>query len=168
MAREPDKYLNLATQQVTMSGANTETFADITTGISLGQGRGMLIDQIEYFPDQASLELLIATGDRILFGWTASDAVGSLAERSRTTIHLASLGVQPPIGTPASSGGPISLPLAYYFDPPLIIAAPRMFLACGSTSLSAAAGLSSRLYFRYIELTPQEYLELAETFVLVA
>ena len=165
--RPQDKYSNLASATVTQTAADTETFAEMLTGISLGQGRGMLIDQVDYFFPQAVVELLSATGDNLRFGWTTSNATAALGALARTTIHMMQLMKGPIIGTPASGSELLVLPLSDKFDPPLIVAAPRLFVAVASTSLGAVASITSRIYFRYVELTDREYLELAESFVLV-
>jgi len=165
--RPQDRYANIAAAQVVMSGADAETFTELITGISLGQGKGMLIDQIDYHVAQAALEDLVATGDSLQMGWTTSNVAGSLGLTRRTTIHIAQLMSGPIIGTPASAGLPISLPLVYQFNPSMIVATPRLYLAADSNSLAAAASVTSRFYFRYIDLTTREYLELAEAYVLV-
>ena len=162
-----DKYANLASLALTMSAADTETFGELLTGISLGQGRGMLIDQIDYYFDQGTIALMVGVGDEMLVGWTSSAQASALGFARRTTIHAMNLNQGPVIGTPASAGGLVRQPFIHQFNPPIVVAAPRLFLAAASASLGTAGIVSSRIYFRYITLTALEYLELAETFVLV-
>ena len=166
-ARGRDRYANFAQVTVTETGANTETFTDMLTGISLGQRIGILVDQIDYYILPQTLELIIATGDAFTFGWTTSNAAGSLAVDSRRTIHIAWVTIGTIIGTAASAGNLFVQPLSFKFDPPIIIASPRIFGVALGASLAAAGRIDSRLYYRYEPLTSQEYLELAETFLLV-
>lgn len=165
--RLEDRYTNLATANVVESAANTITFVELLTGISLGQGTGMLIDQIDYYPTKVSLQLLAANPDTLHFGWFTSNASTGFNATDRRIIHHAVLNAETVIGTAASAMSIFRLPLQFKFSPPIIVAAPRLYLGVSGTSLSAAANVESRLYFRYIPLTDKEYLELAETFILV-
>lgn len=165
--RATDRFANLAHVQVVESAAGTATYQELLTGISLGQGIGILIDQIEYFLGSGTIELLLAAGDEVSMGWTTSNAAGSLGYDQRRTIHQANINAGTIVGTPASGAGIIAMPLVYQFFPPLIVAAPRIYLATLGISLASVVTVDSRLYFRYTSLSPQEYLELAETFQLV-
>jgi len=165
--RSEDRYTNLATTSVTESAAGTLTYAELATGISLGQGIGMLIDQIDYYVNASVIEDIVGAGDSVVMGWATSNAPPSIAATDRRFLHIAQLIVEPPIGTPASAGRPIQMPLVYQFFPAMIVAAPRLFLGIQGSSLNAAAIMTSRMYFRYIELSDKEYLELAEAFILV-
>lgn len=165
--RPLDQYANIARATVTQSGNNVETFSELLTGISLGQGMGMVIDQIDYYPTGPSLELLLAAGDSLTYGWTTSDTPTSLGAGNRTTLHIMSHTLGPIIGTPASAGGLVTLPFSFPFNPAIIIAAPRLFIGINSASLAGVGQVQSRFFFRYRKLSAQQYLELAETFVLV-
>lgn len=165
--RPEDRYANLASATATETAAGTLTYAEVATGISLGQGIGLLIDQINYLVNVSTLEDLVATGDVVQMGWFSSKVPSSFSFNDRRIIDMAQLHVAPPIGTPASAGGPFKQPIVHQFFPSLIIAAPRLYLGIQGVSLTGVATVTARLYFRYIELTTKEYLELAETFTLV-
>lgn len=165
--RGEDRYTNLASADVTESAANTITYQELLTGISLGVGVGMLIDQLDYLPAGGALDDLVAVGDQLSFGWFTSNSPTSIELNDRRLIHMGRLKSEPVVGTAASGGSPVSLPLVYQFFPAMIVAAPRIYFAVLGDSLAAAARVQSRLYFRYIELSTQEYLELAEAFILV-
>lgn len=165
--KHQDRYANIARANVIESAAGTETFQELLTGISLGQGVGILIDQIDYHVNANQAEELLATGDSISMGWTTSDSSGSLSFAKRTCLHYVNIHQGTIIGTPASGGTLFVSPVSYQFFPALIVAAPRLFLGVLGASLANPLNIDSRLYFRYIDLTSQEYLELAETFVLV-
>lgn len=160
-----DRFANVAAVRVTETAANTLTFAEMLTGISLGQGVGMIIDQIDYSPAPSVLGDLVAAGDVIHMGITTSDDINDLSARSdRRILHqMALLALQ--VGTVVSLSVE-KTPYVHQFFPPMIIAAPRVYLAVVGTSLAAPAVVDIRIYFRYITLTPQQYLELAESFIL--
>ena len=162
-----DKYANLANATVVESAASTLTFIELLTGISLGQGMGMIIDQIDYYPGTGALEDLVAAGDFFETGWTTSNTITTLGIDNKSVIHNMRMHSEVAIGTPASAGHPVTLPKVYQFFPPIILAAPRIFLGVVGSSMAAAVTIRSRLYFRYVKLSAQEYLELAESFILV-
>lgn len=168
MARKnEDRFSNMLSAEVTETAAGSLTYTEIVTGISLGMGIGMLIDKIEYDITGPSLALLVAAADSMDLGWLTSNAPTNISITDRRVIHKISMRKGPIIGTAASSAEIELLPKVFEFKPAIIFAAPRLYLAVQGGSLTAVVTLRSRIYFRYIELTDKEYLELAETFILV-
>ena len=164
--KREDRFANIASAQVVESAANTLTYQEILTGVSLGSGVGLLIDSIQYAPQQPGIEQLVATGDVLTMGW-ATSASANLWLSDRRVIDVLMMLVEPPIGAAASAGSPLALPIKHEFTPPIIVATPRLFLGVMGASLISAAIVDSRMFFRYQPLTPQEYLELAESTLLV-
>ena len=168
--RPTDRYSNIASIGVTQSAANSITFAELLTGISLGQGIGMVIDQIDYYIDTVLVDMILNT-DRIAVAWTVSSAPPSLLLSSAVAdsriIHLATM-AEPADGVANNSNtNPMIFPISFQFFPGLIVASPRLFFGIHSTGFTGNRSAQSRLYFRYLDLTSQEYLELAEAFILV-
>ncbi len=159
MARAQDRFANLLMAKVTMSGVDTISFTEILTGVSLGAGIGMLIDQIDYFFDKAANAELVSGSDAARVGWTVSDSLTTLKFDDRSVIHLVEIS---PVFTTSGFEQEVS-PKPFQFFPPIIRAAPRLFLAADTDGFAAAGTFYARMYFRYIELSTQEYLELAET-----
>lgn len=159
MPRSQDRYANIAMVQVVESGAQALTYTELLTGVSLGAGIGILIDQIDYYFPPASLALLVADSDGIEVGWSVSNTPTTIDASDRAFIHVAGLQV----GLLTSGGWLHRQPLSFQFFPPIIRASPRMYLAVEGFATGAAITCRSRLYFRYIDLSTQEYLELAET-----
>ena len=159
MPRSQDRYANIIMAQVTQSAANAITFKEILTGVSLGSGVGILIDQIDYFIDQTALSLLLATADTLKIGWCVSDSLTQLGFDDRSVIHAMGVNTQ---FTTSGLAYEYS-PKVFQFFPPIIRASARLFLCCASASLASAAVVESRMYFRYVDLSTQEYLELAES-----
>lgn len=158
-----DQFANLAVISGTQSGTNATTSTELVTGISLGQGVGFLIDQIDYFPNLSTLALLTTSEDYFdMTLGTQTEEIGADNSRVLDTKRVCRLD----LGT-AASGLLFELPLTKIFSPSLIVATPRLFFTLSSSGLASAGGAVIRMYYRYIELTSAEYLELAETFVLV-
>ena len=164
-ARE-DRFANIAATELTMSALNTLSFAEMLTGISLGQGVGMLIDEIDYQPGGSMLAEMSAVDDSITMALTTSNDIIDLDNFADRRIIHSRFHRRADFGT-AGSAQLMTYPIVSQFFPPMIIASPRVYLACDSAGLASAGFLQVRLYFRYIQLTPQQYIELAEAFVLV-
>jgi len=156
-----DRFTNILSANVTLSAADTSTYSEVVTGVSLGSGIGLLIDHIDYMPDVTSIALMTAATDSITMMWaTSSNAAYSLGNSYVIDMNVM---YRYDMGT-AASGELVYLPISRYFTPPMIIATPRLFLYMSSNGLASAASGSCRIFFRYINLTDKEYLEIAETF----
>ncbi|KKL28769.1 hypothetical protein LCGC14_2371810, partial [marine sediment metagenome] len=103
MARRPeDRYTNLAAISVVEVAAGTINFSELLTGISLGQGTGILIDQIDYEIGTGHTELPIGAGDEIHFGWATVNSLTATVITDRRILHHMKLTMSAIIGTPAS------------------------------------------------------------------
>ncbi len=162
-----DRFANLAALGVTESVVGTIEHAELLTGISIGAGIGILIDRIEFIFSVTTLAAINAVGDYIKAGWFTSKEASDFNFSDRRLISMVSLHPEPVTGTPASANSIFVQPLFVAFSPPLIIASPRLYLGVLGGNLGVNASVVSRMYFRYQPLTDKEYLELAETFVLV-
>ncbi len=159
-----DRFANVAAGQVTLSAANTLTFNEILTGVSLGQGVGMLIDQISYYLNDLLVTEMSALNDSCQFAVTTSNDVPDIEDAiDRRILDLFTVK-----SALVTTGGREQVsPKIHQFFPPLIIAAPRLYLAANSSNFGAVQTFQFRIYFRYVQLTAQQYLELAESFILV-
>jgi len=158
-----DKYANMAAVSMTLS-AGALQFVELQTGISLGQGMGILIDEIDYYIETGAKEDMGANGDSIIMAWTASNSISDIPISDKSVIHQHQCQYFEQ-GTPANFAY-VTEPSVYQFLPPMIVAAPRIYLAAKSNA-AVTGYLRSRLMYRFIKLTSQEYLEIAESFVLV-
>lgn len=159
-----DMYANMASASITLVDNSLE-FTELVTGISLGQGTGILIDKIEY--SLLTAEGALDDGKNIQIGWCTSNAVTAMNLNDRRVLHRM-LKERTDYGT-AGNARISKDPDHFEFTPPIIVAAPRLYLAATASASSGANSLVlfSRFYFRYIDLTDKEYLEIAETFILV-
>lgn len=169
MARETDKFANVLVGKCTTAGA-TVVNNEITTGISLGEGYGILIDQIDYILTSTVYADFAAgaAGDALSMGWfvQSPSAAADFAYDNSRMLHR-SMVYRTDYGA-AASGFLIKDPYEYKYDPPLIMASPKIIFSCSGSAAISGGDCFSRLYFRYIKLTQSEYLELAEAFVLLS
>lgn len=165
--KRQDEFANVVAVSVTESAASTLTFTEFLTGVSLGHGIGMLIDHIEYYIGPLHALQLTAASDEFHMALVTTNDVGDIktnALTDRRILHSSHVYVQVS-GTPGSAAL-IGTPMVYQFFPPMIIASPRLFFGAAAVGFGTPTTAIMRMFFRYIELTPQEYLELAEAFVL--
>lgn len=166
-----DKYANILTAELTMSAANVLSFTEISTGLGIEadrkSARAMIIDEIEYFPSVVDgLAHMTANTDQMMMGLTLSNAVTDIEDMSdRRILHMASL-ARHDAGT-AATANYINLPWVYQFFPPLITAERKLYLAMDSVGSSAAMQGKARIYYRSVEITQADFIELAEVFRLV-
>lgn len=160
-----DRYANWGSVSVTEEAAGTLTFQEKLTGVGFGTGKGMLIDQIDYFMPAATLALYLGTPDRVDFGLTSSVGVTNLEDIADSRmIHSAQL-----IMRLISGGDSHTLfqnPMTYQFFPSIILAHQRIFLAIKSDSLAAAATIRCRFYWRFVDLTDRNIAELVQSTLL--
>ena len=165
MATE-DRYANIASATVTESGTGTLTFQEILTNVGPVVKVGMLLDEINYHIPAAEITKLVGDGDEIRMGWTVSNQVTDLEDfTDRRILHTASL-IRKESGTPGNFAFHRN-PMQYQFFPPLIHAERRIYLAVLGVSLASAVTVRSRIYYRTVDLTPQNFLELSQTFQLI-
>lgn len=164
MALTNDRFRNVLSAEVISSAANTLTFAEVQTGASLGMRLGVIVDAIDFYPTHAAINEMTQLADQIIMAWTTSDQVSDLEDEADSRILDVLRFSRHDLGT-AGSGVFLALPFHRDFTPPLIVAAPKLFLAVHTGGLASAATLRSRLAFRFTPLSAQEYLEIAETFL---
>ena len=165
-----DKYANIATIGVTQSAANTLTYAELRTQVGIDSDRksasALIIDEIDYMIANAAVEEMTAANDRIDFGLTISNAVANMATITDRRILHAGYILRHDQGT-AASAWMTRMPIVAQFFPPIPTAERSLFLGMGSNGLATAGVLTCRIYYRIVQLTQGEFLELAEVFRLV-
>lgn len=165
-----DKFANIATVEVTMSGANVLSFAELRTQVGINPDRksaaALIIDEIDYLPGTASIGEMTTAADEILMAITISNAVTDIKDiTDRRILHAGDL-LRKDNGT-AASAELVKLPLVHQFFPPLITAERSLYLGMDSVGLASAGILRCRIYHRVVQITQGEFLELAEVFRLV-
>lgn len=156
-----DRFQNFLVFDITMSAANILTFQQINTGVSLGQGLGIVIDEIRYVPTLPSMRELTAATDDLKVSLCTTDTVSDIGDYGDSRV-LDNLTI---VTAVTNTGPPFVMPFKHDFSPPLIIATPTLHIGMATTGAAAASRCRMRVSFRYIKLTAQEYLEVAETFL---
>lgn len=162
-----DTYANVLNANITTAGT-TVVNVEVNTGVSLGEGKGMLIDQIDYSYGGSVMGDFVTGGSStyLYTAWSVNSVAAAdfSADNSRI-FHLVEKG-RYDMGT-AGNAVIHTDPECYQFFPPMIIASPKIYINCVGSAAVSGGVLSSRIYYRYVDLSSQEYLELAESFVLI-
>lgn len=162
--KETDKFPNVYADTVTMSAANTLTFAEINLGVSLFDKVGIIINKMEYFLPQAIQTEMVAAADRMTFGLSASNQnLFNPNERSVIDFH-ALLAMQ--VGAVVSlsiQGSPIVHDFSNLPGGGLLTVPKPLYFALETAGFAALTSMNMRMTFQILTLKPDDYLELLES-----
>lgn len=165
-----DRFANFASIQVTQTAANALTFGSLSTNMGfLGrrdQALAMVIDEIQYSPGRAAIDLMTAGGDHVTIGLTTSDLITDLEDL--TDKRLLDFHEIHQILFTAVGAVNNQFPFRKQFFPPLITAERTLFMALASGGLASAITSRIRILFRVETLTGAELVELSEAFLLTS
>lgn len=165
MASSQDKYANILTETVTCSAANTQTFQEITVGLSIFDKAGILLNRIEYIPSINMLGEITAATDTVEMAVTSSNTLSSLSVSQAAVIDKLLL-YRHDLGTAASG---VVIPIPYVRDLStlpgggILITPKPWYIGLNTSGLASAGSMSVRFYFTVLKLQPAEYFELLET-----
>lgn len=156
-----DEFVNKAFGVVTMSAANTLTFAQIIFGVGMFQGIALVIHRLRWTPTAASIRELVAVTDDLNFALTSSNRVSAIHDASDPAI----VSNHRIIGMGAGVE-PIHLPIVDDFTMlpggGLLIPANPVFVAAVTNGAAAASVVRVQLDFTFRELNEKDYLELLQ------
>jgi len=160
-----DRYVNIITQAVTASAANTLTFDKLDLGFNLFEGAAVLLQRLEYIFDVAAVEEMTTAGDDLQAALTNSDGLSNLAAQQLEIIDQQALH-RVDLGT-AASGSIRNTTEIHDFSNLIgggLLVPPRpLYFAINSNGLASAATVRFRMYFIVVRLKSSDYIELLET-----
>lgn len=163
VTRSLDKFSNKLYASVTMSAANTLTFAEIETGIEAFSKQAWIIHKLDYFFSNAIGNLLLASDDYIEIALTSNNQM--------TALNLNNAGVVDKFqvnGTHTTYESPFTRDFTTLPGGGLIIAPRPLYLAMNSASIASAGSAQVRGYFTVIpEMSPDEYLDLVDYYRII-
>jgi len=164
-----DNFANKFYGKVVESAANTLTFAEIKTNVSIFEKAAWVLHRLEFYLSPTDLAKLLGGGDSLKMAFTMTDKITSLGLDSAGVIdmlelqhhNLTSVGfsdIQFPVirdFTGLPGGG--------------IIIAPRpLFVAAQGVSLATAITIEVRGYFTMMALSADQYLDLVDFYRIVS
>ena len=161
---QTDKFANLAYGFVLESGANTITFSEIQTGVSIFEKIAWIIHRILWFPYYSSMNLMLDSGDQIQMALVVNSKMTSLGldDPSLLDLHIAGLGN---VGV-AASGFPVACPVVHEFNNlpggGIIVPPKPLYVAAMGVSLASAVSVACRIEYTHKALATEDYWELVE------
>lgn len=149
---------------MTESAANTLTMGGLSVFSNVLSQKGMVLHDIAYQIAYASLSVLAADLDGLTFGLAGDDDMTSVALDDPEVYDFQQLKVVA-YGAPANAhiySNPIRRDLAGLPGGGMLVPADRLFLFVQGVNLASACTVSCRFRFTIIDLSAQDYLELAQ------
>lgn len=168
MAKKQDLFSNKGYGAVVESAANTLTFSEIQTNVSIFEKVAWVLHRIEWYITQATYGLLADGADHLEMALVASANITDLGLDVPAVIDVLDLmrfqasGVGFTFDTMPKIRDFSSLP-----GGGLIIAPRPLYLAIKGTSLASAGSSECRFYFTQKTLSAEEYLELIDFYRIV-
>lgn len=162
------EFSNKAYGTVTESAANTLTFSQIQTNISIMEKVAWVISRIEWYFTPAQIALLVDDADAFEVALTSSNKVAtlSLADSAVIDYMMVRKFVSTAVGwqfiSPMWTRDFSMLP-----GGGLIVAPNPLYVAIKGTGLASAGGVGMRFYWSRQELSPDQYLELLDFYRIV-
>lgn len=160
-----DQYSQIGYIAVTQSAANTLTFNGISIMTSFLSNSAMILHELIYQIGPNDYALMTAAADVIYVGMTGSDTMTSLALNDPEVydlrfVHRFDMGA-------AATGQVIKEPVVTDFTNlpggGVLVPADRIYGFVDSTGLASAITVEMRFRFTVLELSANEYLELAQS-----
>ncbi len=157
-----EKFVNQAFGNVLESAANTLTFSEINTGVSLFEKRAWIIHQILWYTHDE--DILLASADYIQMALTSHNKMSTLGLEDPAVIDLMELAILWN-GTPANTqyhNRPVIRDLSNLPGGGLIVPSNKIFVATRGWSLGGPSATACRIYYTVLDLKADDYWELVE------
>lgn len=166
--KKTDQFANKFYGTVTESGANTLTFGQINTAISIFAKQAWIIHALEWYISIANLANLVETADSLNCALVSSDKINALGLDNPAVIDL--LKIQ--LLLRSSVGYSFEdMPIRRSFnDMPgggIVVAPQSLFVAAQGVAANGACTVAVRGYFTQIDLSADEYIELVDFYRIV-
>lgn len=168
MANQTDRYANKLYGTVTETAANTISFGEIQTNVSIFDKVAWVLHRIEWYV-YAEKTVLASADDVINMALVASNSLANLLLSSPAVIDLLRI-ERLQFGTPANATLERQPYIRDFSGMPGggIIVAPRpLYAAVLGESLPNPAQVALRGYFTVLQLKADEYLELVDFYRIV-
>lgn len=163
MPEKQDTYVNQAYLTCVESAANTLTFNQLLTNVSIHEKIGWVISRIDYRVP-VLVSNFAATNDSVAYGLSVSDQLSSVGMEFSGVIDWNTINRQD-IGT-AGTGVFLQNPWTKTFaDLPgggLLVPPNPLFMFVQGTALSSAITVQARMFYTVKKLTTEDFWELVE------
>jgi len=150
----------------TESGANTLTYQALTLSTQLEVDKAIIIHKIEYSPGLATLALIAATGDELNAGLSVSNTLTDTSPEYAEIIDKQQWCFDTCLTT--GQKWPAQRPfLSDYSNLPnggIIVPMQTIYLFVKGTALGGAATVAARIWYSLLQLTGNDFSQLAQAF----
>lgn len=159
-----DVFAQYLYMSVTMSAANTLTFAQVSIGMSLFEFAAMVICRIDYEPAQATIQELTGGADLLDVAITGSNTITTLDQKQNEVYD--SLKAKTYVsGTPGVSA-PVFEPIVHDFSGMpgggILVPAQTIYIGMATSGFSAAGVCNARVWYTVKEMQASDYIELVQ------
>lgn len=165
-----DKWANVAYGEVVESAANTLTFSEIPTNVSIFEKAAWIISRLEWYLSAAMYNMLDADGLGINMALTATSQLNALTLDSPGVVDLMEIH-QDFIGAPTKATyhfAPVTRDFSTMPGGGRIVAPRPLYVATQGVGLAAVTTIECRVFFQQIILQPDEYIELIDFYRIVS
>ena len=168
MAKKTDLFSNKGYGSVIESAANTLTFSEIQTNVSIFEKVAWVLHRIEWYFNQVTHTLLIDGADHLEMALVASNNITDLGLDIPAVIDVLDLMKISDTGVGfAFADMPKIRDFSNLPGGGLIIAPRPLYLAVHGTSLANPATVACRFYFTQKTLSAEDYLDLIDFYRIV-
>ena len=164
-----DVFANKFYGASTESAANTLTFTEIQTNVSIMEKTAWCLHRLEWFVDATAWGALVATDDRISAALCSTNSLTSLSLGDAGVIDFADFGIKllSSVGFQITLGPNITRDFTSLPGGGLLIAPRPLYVAVQGVSLAAAQTVKVRGYYTSKTLSADEYIELVDFYRIV-
>jgi len=161
-----DRFPQFMKLKVTQSSANTLTFSQISLGGPVFQYAGIIINRIEYSITAATLELMTVTEDFCQLAITGSDSIATLGT-DQPEVYDEFYITKLDQGAIANNSPKLIVrnwvkDYSTFPEGGCLVPLQDIYLAMASGGLASPGVAGARLWYQIIELTAQDYIEIAQ------
>lgn len=159
-----EMFAQLGYLSVTETAANTLTFAGLSVFSNVLGQKGMVIHRASYTLDTTAFGNMVGDGDGVTFGLSGDDSMTSITFNDAEIYDYNMLDLQY-IGTAANSQQHYVPFVKDYTGLPgggLLVPADRLYVYVKGHSAAGAIEIKCRFHYTIMDLSAQEYLELAQ------
>lgn len=164
-----DSYPNKFYGSCAESAANTLTFTEIQTNVSIMEKVAWVLHRLEWFIDATAWGALVATDDRISAALCSTNSLTELSLGDAGVIDFADFGIKllSSVGFQITLGPNATRDFTSLPGGGLLIAPRPLYVAVQGVSLAAAQTVRVRGYYTQKVLSADEYIELVDFYRIV-
>ena len=165
-----DIYANRATIGVQESAANTMTHVKLATGVSIFEKVAFSIQRILYEFSVASINMLLSNGDAIEAALTRDSSLTSLTYNHPGVLDKVTLGatLSGTAGNFVQQNNTVMNDFTSFPSGGLLVPSSPLYGSVIGAALSAALYCRITFFFTVVQLKPDQYWELVESYRIIS